>query len=257
MRLQVWNFFRVGFWQNGFFADFFFLAAGFFRGFSRRIFSPHFCGKKCPEKSSRKIPEKILQNLYNKNPPTHFCRVAGANFYATRLHYLLRRWHGKHGLAVFHRTYATTQRGLSWKGSRSGFIQIWSNLVRVSFGSAEEAISSIRHCPTGSLFIGSFRNWMRKRSPSKCCRLPVSAALCFSEDAKGGEEKRGGWKTSRMTPLPNPPSYGTFSTPLRCHCPVFPGQKSTTELTWRGPKIFGRVRFLVHVAPPIRFSAGT
>ena len=54
--------------QNGFFADFYFWAAGFFRGFCRRIFSPHFCGKKCPEKSSRKIPGKILQNLYNKNP---------------------------------------------------------------------------------------------------------------------------------------------------------------------------------------------
>ena len=50
----------------------------FFRGFSRRIFSPHFCGKKCPEKFSRKIPGKILHNLYNKNPPTHFCRLAGA-----------------------------------------------------------------------------------------------------------------------------------------------------------------------------------
>ena len=59
---------RVGSWQNGFFADFYFWAAGFFRGFSRRIFSPHFCGKKCPEKSSRKIPGKILQNLYNRNP---------------------------------------------------------------------------------------------------------------------------------------------------------------------------------------------
>ena len=37
-----------------------------------RIFSPDFfssfCWKKCPEKSSRKIPGKILQNLYNKNP---------------------------------------------------------------------------------------------------------------------------------------------------------------------------------------------
>ena len=41
------------------------------RIFSRilsRICSPHFCGKKCPEKSSMKIPGKILQNLYNKNP---------------------------------------------------------------------------------------------------------------------------------------------------------------------------------------------
>ena len=72
--------FRVGFWQNGFFADFYFWAAGFFRGFSRRIFS-HFCGKKCPEKSSRKISGKILQNLCNKNPPTHFCRMAGAKIW--------------------------------------------------------------------------------------------------------------------------------------------------------------------------------
>ena len=59
---------RVGFRRNGFFVDFYFWAAGFFRGFCHRIFSPHFCGKKCPEKSSRKIPGKILQNLYNKNP---------------------------------------------------------------------------------------------------------------------------------------------------------------------------------------------
>ena len=66
------------FGRTDFFADFYFCAAGFFRGFSRRIFSPHFCGKKCPEKSPRKIPGKILQYLYNKNPPTHFCRLAGA-----------------------------------------------------------------------------------------------------------------------------------------------------------------------------------
>ena len=57
----------------------------FFRGFSRRIFSPHFFGKKCPEKSSRKIPGKTLQNLYNKNPPTHFCRLAGARLHQTIL----------------------------------------------------------------------------------------------------------------------------------------------------------------------------
>ena len=50
-----------------FFAD---LLAGFFLLI--------FVGKKWPEKSSRKIPGKILQNLYNKNPPTHFCRLAGA-----------------------------------------------------------------------------------------------------------------------------------------------------------------------------------
>ena len=38
----------------------------------------HFCGKKCPEKSSRRIPGKILQNSCNKNPPTHFCRLPRA-----------------------------------------------------------------------------------------------------------------------------------------------------------------------------------
>ena len=64
--------------------DFYFRAAGFFRGFSRRIFSPHFCGKKCPEKSSRKIPGKILQNLYYKNPPTHFCRLIKLHLQMTR-----------------------------------------------------------------------------------------------------------------------------------------------------------------------------
>ena len=52
----------------------------------------------------------------------------------------------------------------------------------------------------------------------------------------GGVEKRGGWKSSQMTPLPKkgfgpPPSYGTFSTLLGCQCSVFPVQKSTTEQT--------------------------
>ena len=31
-----------------------------------------------PRKILRKIPGKILQNLYNKNPPKHFCRLARA-----------------------------------------------------------------------------------------------------------------------------------------------------------------------------------
>ena len=52
----------VGFGQNGFFADLYFWAAGFFRGFCRRIFFSEFCGEKGSEKSSRKIPGKILQN---------------------------------------------------------------------------------------------------------------------------------------------------------------------------------------------------
>ena len=64
----LFPFLRVGFWRNGFFADFYSWCTGFFRGFCRRIFSPHFCGEKVPKKSIRKIASKILQNLYNKNP---------------------------------------------------------------------------------------------------------------------------------------------------------------------------------------------
>ena len=56
-------------------------AAGFCRGFCRRIFSPHSCGIKCPEKSSRKIPGKILQILYNKNPRHISAEGPGQNFF--------------------------------------------------------------------------------------------------------------------------------------------------------------------------------
>ena len=89
--------FRVGSWQNGFFVDFHFWAAGFFRGFSRRIFSPHFCGKKCPEKSSRKIPGKILQNLYYKNPRHISAEGVGQKFASRcrnslRTHLRFKKW---------------------------------------------------------------------------------------------------------------------------------------------------------------------
>ena len=57
----------VGFWQNGFFTDFSFEPPDFCLDFVAGLFL-HYCGIKCPEKSSRKIPGKILQNLYNKNP---------------------------------------------------------------------------------------------------------------------------------------------------------------------------------------------
>ena len=59
------------------------------------------------------------------------------------------------------------------------------------------------------------------------------------------------------TPLPRrdfgppPPSYGTFSTTLRCHCSVFPVQKATTEQTRSS---YGRARSLVRFPPPIRFA---
>ena len=73
------QFVRVGFWQNRFFADFYFWAAGSFLGFCRRIFlSSFFVGRVRIEKSSRKIPVQILQN-YTKSL-THFCRGGGPKF---------------------------------------------------------------------------------------------------------------------------------------------------------------------------------
>ena len=78
----------------------------------------------------------------------------------------------------------------------------------------------------------------------------------------GGGKKRGVENLMNDTPPKKgfwtPPLYGTFSTPLRCQCSVFPVQKSTTEQArssfGRGPKIFGRARSLVRFPPPIRFA---
>ena len=66
---------RAGFRQNGFFADFYFWAAGFFRGFPRRIFSPHFCGKKCPEKSSRENPRENPPNFVQQKSSNTFLQI--------------------------------------------------------------------------------------------------------------------------------------------------------------------------------------
>ena len=67
---------RVGFWQNGFFADFYFWAAGFVRGFCRRIFSPHFCGGKSAQKNPPgKSPAKSSRIYTTKIPDTFLlCR---------------------------------------------------------------------------------------------------------------------------------------------------------------------------------------
>ena len=65
-----------------------FLAERIFRGFLflgrrifSRIFSPDFFSsflwEKCPEKSSRKIPGKILQKFIQQKSPTRFCRGPG------------------------------------------------------------------------------------------------------------------------------------------------------------------------------------
>ena len=64
--------FGVGFWQNGFFADFYFWAAGFCRGFCRRIFSP----QKVPRKILQENPRQNPPNFIQQKSPTIFCRGA-------------------------------------------------------------------------------------------------------------------------------------------------------------------------------------
>ena len=78
----------------------------------------------------------------------------------------------------------------------------------------------------------------------------------------GGVEKGGGWKTSRMTPLPkrgfgpplvryvfHPPQASAF-----CFSCTKIHDRADQKLFWRGPKIFGRTRSLVRFPPPIRFA---
>ena len=78
----------------------------------------------------------------------------------------------------------------------------------------------------------------------------------------GGVEKRGGWKTSRMTPLPKrgfgPPLVRYVFHPPQVSVLCFSCTKihdrADQKLFWRGPKIFGRARSLVRFPPPIRFA---
>ena len=83
------SFLGSGFGRTDFSRIFIFGPLDFFADFLAGLLSPQFFGKKCPEKkTSRKIPAKILQNLYNKNPPTHFCRLAGTKFLLQPCHYV-------------------------------------------------------------------------------------------------------------------------------------------------------------------------
>ena len=66
------DFFSSFLWENGFFTDFYFRAAGFFRGFSRRMFSPYFCGEKVPTKILQENPRQNPPKIIQQKSPTHF-----------------------------------------------------------------------------------------------------------------------------------------------------------------------------------------
>ena len=109
------------------------------------------------------------------------------------------------------------------------------------------------------LCIFSWQNGLQKRTSLYCvcvcfffCEICKMCPKGYLRGRHGGCKKEGGWKTSRMIPIPKgdfgPPLIQYVSTPLRCQCSVFPVQKSTTE------KLFWRARSLVRFPPPIRFA---
>ena len=78
----------------------------------------------------------------------------------------------------------------------------------------------------------------------------------------GGGGKRGGWKTSRMTPLPKrgfgrPLVQYVFHPPqvsVLCFSCIKVHDRADQKLFWRDPKISRRARSLVRFPPPIRFA---
>ena len=67
---------RVGFGQNGFFADFFFGRRIFSRILSPDFFSS-FLWEKVPRKILQENPRQKPPNFIQQKSPTHFCRGAG------------------------------------------------------------------------------------------------------------------------------------------------------------------------------------
>ena len=69
-----------GFGRTDFSRIFIFGPPDFFADFLAGFFLLIFVGKSAQKNPPGKSPQKILQYLYNENPPTHFCRMAGATY---------------------------------------------------------------------------------------------------------------------------------------------------------------------------------
>ena len=92
----------------------------------------------------------------------------------------------------------------------------WILVIHCAAAHVNDKSGKVRHCLTGNLFTGSFRNWMRKRSPSKCCKLRVSAGTISTGRMGRKTAVTSGWRaltdmpTSLVTqwwkaPINNPP----------------------------------------------------
>ena len=94
-RFNTWNSLGPLLGRTDILEDFYFWSRRIFRGFCRRIFSPQFCQKKCPEESSSKIPGKIFQNCTTKIPDgrakNSFCSPSSGVSHSNSLEEELRR----------------------------------------------------------------------------------------------------------------------------------------------------------------------
>ena len=120
---------------------------------------------------------------------------------------------------------------------------------------------------------------LRAEDPRQCARgheanassgtqRPENAAISKARKISkvrgrhGGVEKGGGWKTSRMTPLPKrgfgpPLVWYVFHPPhvsVLCFSCTEIHDRADQKLFCRGQKNFGRARSLVRFPPPIRFA---
>ena len=102
------------------------------------------------------------------------------------------------------------------------------------------------------------REWILVFCKARWCKKGLSEHGYGFRGRHGGGKKRGEEKPHQGHPsqkgVLDPPSYGTFSTPFRCHCSVFPLQKSKREQNRSNfgglQTCFGRVRSLVRFPPP-------
>ena len=102
----------------------------------------------------------------------------------------------------------------------------------------------------------------KNQTPGPNNQVGAKGGVIKVRGCHGGVEKRGGWKTSRMTPLPRrglgPPLVRYVFHPPQVSVLCFSCTKIhdrvDQKLFWRGPKIFGRARSLVRFPPPIRFA---
>ena len=142
----------------------------FLRGFCRQIFAPHFCEKKRLEKSSRKIPGKILQNLYNKNPRhtfLQFGRVANHCYGVVFFHGFFADWQLLKCLRQHY--FQRKTKGQQLKGKIVSEFFTLSAIFHFFFHNFTTGLS-----PSKQKVLAQEKQRRKKNRTSQCCTLVVA-----------------------------------------------------------------------------------